>query len=324
MNKNENKEGAAQVGKIAIVGSGAVGSYYGARLAQAGGDVSFLLRSDYPAVKERGLEIRSVSGDFSLNPVQCFSNSEDIGEVDLVIIAWKTTSNCAAKAVISPLVGKETRLLTLQNGLGNCEYLADLFGAHRVLGGLCFVCINRLRAGVISHTASGLIRIGDYTQENSAYVRELKVVAQQAEIPCEIVTNLEAAQWRKLIWNIPFNGLAIAEGGVDTLTLLEEKSREHEVRELMQEVAKVSEALGHQIPASFLEEQIRVTYTMGAYRPSSMIDYIEGRAVEYDAIWARPLEIAKNLGLSVPAMTELAQRVKQCIEQRNKAQCGKK
>ena len=306
-----------KLGKIAVVGSGAVGSYYGARLSQAGENVSFLMRRDYTTVKERGLEIHSGGGDFTLYPVKCFQKSEDIGKVDLVLIAWKTTSNRAAKAVISPLVGEKTKLLTLQNGLGNCEHLAGLFGAQRVLGGLCFVCINRLRAGTISHTASGLIRIGDYAGENHEYLEQFLDVAQQAGIPCEIVTDLEAAQWRKLIWNIPFNGLAIAEGGVDTSVLLGEKQREGEVRALMQEIAKVSEALGHPIPASFLEDQIRVTYTMGAYRPSSMIDYIEGRAVEYDAIWARPLEVAKKLGITVPAMTKLAQRVKQRIEQRD-------
>lgn len=298
------------LGRIAIVGAGAVGCYYGARLAKAGEDVVFLMRSDIEAVRRNGLKVMSVHGDFTLSPVACFENSEQIGTVDWVIVAWKATSNSMAKEVITPLIGTKTKILTLQNGLGNCEYLAELFGKERVFGGLCFVCINRLAPGIVSHTASGLVRVGSYANEHLEDLDCFVKVSENAGFPCELVQSLEAAQWMKLIWNVPFNGLAIAEGGVDTSVLLKQMGLEGLVRGLMQEVAAVARALGHEIEDSFVERQIEITYPMGAYKPSSMIDYIEGREVEYEAIWGEPLRRAYRLGVEVPLMEELALRIR--------------
>lgn len=299
--------------RIAIVGSGAVGSYYGARLAQAGEEVHFLLRADYQHVKENGIKVHSVAGDFQLDDVSCADDSAGIGAVDLVIVAWKATSNLMAQQVISPLVGERTMILTLQNGLGNCEHLAKLFGAERVMGGLCFVCINRLEAGVISHTASGLVRIGEFVGGYSERILKLEGTFRSAGFPCEAVECLEKALWMKLVWNIPFNGLAIAEGGVDTECLLVERDLEGEVRLLMAEVVAVAAALGHTIPQEFIERQIQITRPMGKYRPSSMIDFVEGRPVEYEAIWQKPIEVAQCLGVAVPRIENLAQRILRLI-----------
>lgn len=297
------------LGRIAIVGAGAVGSYYGARLAQAGEDVTFLLRSDYEQVNRLGMEVRSVAGDFHLDDVQCAQSSEKIGPVDLVIVAWKATSNHMAKELIAPLLGPDTGILTLQNGLGNCELLADLFGAERVMGGLCFVCINRLSPGVISHTASGLIRIGEFVGGKSERLELIEKVFNGAQFPCEAVDSLEKALWMKLVWNVPFNGLAIAEGGVDTEVLLKERGLEPKVRAIMAEVISVAAELGHEIPQSFIDLQIKITWPMGPYRPSSMIDFVEGRPVEFDAIWKIPLEVAKRVTVAVPEMEVLATRI---------------
>lgn len=297
------------LGKIAIVGSGAIGSYYGGKLAQAGEDVTFLLRADYDHVKEHGLNVQSINGDFHLHPVQCEKSSKNIGEVDLVIVAWKATANQYAEEIIRPLIGKHTSILTLQNGLGNCEHLAELFGAERVIGGLCFVCLNRLSPGVILHTASGLIRIGELQGEPSPRLEKIAKAFNSADIPCEAVNSLEKALWMKLVWNYPFNGLAISEGGVDTEVLLKERQLEPSIKLIMEEVVSVAAALGHEIPQSFIDKQIERTYPMGKYRPSSMIDFIEGRPVELEAIWQNPLKVAKSLGVHVPEMEKLAARI---------------
>ena len=124
-------------------------------------------------------------------------------------------------------------------------------------------------------------------------------------INCRGVENLECAQWTKLVWNIPFNGLAISEGGVDTQALLATPGMEERVRRIMAEVQAVAAALGHLIEDSFIEQQVTVTRTMNAYRPSSMIDYVEGREVEVDAIWREPLRRARELGVDVPEIARL-------------------
>jgi 2-dehydropantoate 2-reductase len=300
-----------KLGKIVVVGSGAVGIYYGARLAAAGEDVCFLLRSDFDHVREHGLKVESVDGDFLLEDVQCEKLTSNIGEVDLVIVAWKATANHLAEEVVSPLIGEGTRLLVLQNGLGNCEYYADLFGAHRVYGGLCFVCINRVAPGHVQHTASGLIRAGAHVGSDcpEGWVE----VFNDVGFPFEWVESLEKAQWMKLVWNIPFNGLAIAEGGVDTAQLLGELDLEDEARALMREVIACAAAFGHQIDESFIDHQIAITLPMKAYKPSSMIDFVDGRPVEVEAIWGEPLRRAREKGVAVPRLEILYERIVEAI-----------
>ena len=146
---------------FAIVGAGAVGSYYGARLAAAGHDVRFLLRADYDEVSRNGLEVKSIHGNVELPEVDCYRTSEEIGKVDVVIVAWKSTANHYSEKVIGPLMRDDTIVLTLQNGMGNVEVLGALFGPERILGGMCFVCINRMKAGVIHHVGGGLVAIGE-------------------------------------------------------------------------------------------------------------------------------------------------------------------
>ena len=141
--------------RIAVIGSGAVGCYYGGRLAQYGEDVHFLMRRDLEHVRTHGLQVHSVHGDFSLPEVQAHSSTESIGPCDLVIITLKVTDNEALLELIPPLLKPDAMLLTLQNGLGIETWLAEHFGAEQVLGGLCFVCINRTAPGVIEHYSQG-------------------------------------------------------------------------------------------------------------------------------------------------------------------------
>lgn len=302
-------------GRIALVGAGAVGLYYGARLALHGEDVSFLLRSDFDAVKERGIILESVDGDAVLRDVKAFRSAEEIGVVDWIIVAWKATSNDRFAEVLGPMVGPETRILTLQNGLGNCERLAELFGPGRVMGGLCFVCLNRIAPGHVSHTAGGKVTIGEWKPEpGNPRAERLAAGFRGAGIVSEAVENLERAQWRKLVWNVPFNGLAIAEGGVTTDVLLADPEVESEIAALMREVIAVAAAQGFVIDEGVVDFEIGRTKPMGPYRPSSMIDYVDGKPVEYEAIWGEPLRRARALGVPMPHLERLAERIRERLE----------
>lgn len=296
--------------KIALVGAGAVGLYYGARLALAGDDVSFLLRSDFEVVRREGIRLESVDGDARLRQVKAFRDPREIGPVDWVIVAWKATANRHLAEVLGPLRHGSTRVLTLQNGLGNCESLAAVAGPKRVLGGLCFVCLNRLAPGLVRHTAGGRVTIGEWLPEPGfPRARGVAAAFEAAGVKATPVEDLEAAQWRKLVWNIPFNGLAIAEGGVATDRLLADSRIEAEVAALMREVIAVARAKGHEFGDGVVDFEIGRTRPMGAYRPSSMIDYIEGRSVEFEAIWGEPLRQAREAGVPVPRLERLAARI---------------
>jgi 2-dehydropantoate 2-reductase len=283
--------------RIAVIGAGAVGCYYGARLAQSGADVHFLMRSDFDHVSKHGLRVRSKDGDFDLPTVDCYRNTHDIGPCDLVIIALKATANHALETLIPPLLHSDTMLLSLQNGLGSEAFLADCFGASRILGGLCFVCINRSAPGLIEHSAQGLISFGEYQRSALTRTHQLQQTLSQAGILCHVVDDLALERWRKLVWNVPFNGLSIAAGSVDVGQILADPHLLKLARGLMLEIIEIAGHLGHSIPESFINDNIERTYGMGAYRPSSMIDFMAGRPVEVEAIWGEPHRLAIDHGL---------------------------
>lgn len=273
--------------RIAVVGAGAVGSYYGGLLALAGYDVHFLLRSDLHAVRRDGLAIHT-GGRELRSPVKAAATPEEIGPVDLVIIALKATANGALEKLIPPLLGANTALLTLQNGLGNEEFLAARWGEERVLGGLCFVCLNRTAPGVIEHFDHGTLSLGEFKRAPGERLRAIAAAFTKAGVETQVAENLVEARWRKLVWNVPFNGLAIAAGGATVADVLGDDGLRAEARALMGEVLDGAAKLGHPIPESFANWQIERSGSMGPYKPSSMIDWQLQRAVEVEAIWGEP------------------------------------
>lgn len=296
---------------MAVVGSGAIGLYYGGRLAAAGEDVRFLLRSDYGAISRAGLKGESVHGDFELPQVQAYRTPEEIGPVDLVIVAWKATANHQLATVLMPLLHAETQVLMLQNGLGNCEELAEIVGPERVLGGLCFVCINRISPGLVSHSAGGRVTLGEWRPDGRGRAAELERRFKAAGIQGVAVENLEKSQWEKLVWNIPFNGLSVAEGGVTTDVLLASRNTENEIRALMAEVIAAARSLGLDLRDDLIDFNIDRTRPMGPYRTSSMIDFVEGREVEVGPIWEEPLRRAVEAGVAMPHTAELLRRIRE-------------
>lgn len=300
---------------VAVVGSGAIGLYYGARLARAGHDVRFLMRSDFEAVSRAGLTVESIHGDFVLPQVGAFRTAEEIGPVDLVIVAWKATANDQLAMVLPPLLHAETDVLTLQNGLGNCERIAAVAGAERVLGGLCFVCINRIAPGNVVHSAGGRISIGEWISSGNARPERLERQFKAADVPAVAVPNLEKAQWEKLVWNIPFNGLSVAEGGVTTDFLME--NSEPELRALMAEVIAAGRAQGLDLDDELIDLNIERTRPMDAYRTSSMIDFVEGREVEVGPIFAEPLRRGQEAGVAMPRLVDLLRRIRERLKERD-------
>jgi len=301
---------------IAVVGSGAIGLYYGGRLASAGEDVRFLTRSDFEAVSRDGLQVESIHGDFRLPRVNAYQSPFEMGPVDLVIVAWKATSNGQLREVLTPLLHSNTQVLTLQNGLGNCESLAEIVGADRVLGAMCFVCINRVAPGVVSHSAGGSMSIGEWRPNPLGRAVELERRFKAANIPATAVESREQAQWEKLVWNIPFNGLSVADGGVTTDYLLATPERENHLRVLMTEVIAGGRALGLQLDDGLIDYHINRTRPMGPYRTSSMIDYVEGREVEVFPIWEEPLRRAREAGVGMPQTELLLKRIRERLDTR--------
>jgi len=242
------------------------------------------------------------------------------------LIGLKTTANGQFTKLLPPLVGENTAVVTLQNGLGNEAPLADLFGAKRILGGLCFVCLNRVEPGVIHHLAHGTIVLGEYERWPEPRTHELASMIRHAGVPCKVTDNLERAHWEKLVWNIPFNGLGVASvAGYEALTappsalriprstgpclgtdqLLADLRWEQLVRELMLEVIAAANALGFKISESLAAKQIERTRTMGAYKASTLIDFERGQPLELESMFLEPLRRAQKAAVATPRLAAL-------------------
>lgn len=296
---------------IAVIGSGAVGSYYGAMLARAGHDVRFLMRRDLDAVRARGLDIRSHRGDFLLDQVQCFGSPEEIGPVDWVLCGLKTTALDSARALVTPCMGTDTRLLALMNGLDIDEQFGEWLPRGRVFGGMAFVCLNRGEPGVVHHLDYGRLTVG-HLEDDAAELNALKELLETAEIEVLAAPRLRRARWEKLCWNIPFNGLSAAAGGVGTRTILEHPGLRGMAERAMREVITVANAdlaargYDDAIDApAMVAAMFAQTETMGDYQTSMTIDYRLGHRMEVDAILGAPLRRAEALGIDVPVMSAL-------------------
>ena len=316
--------------KIAIVGCGALGSYYGAKLCQSGQDVHFLLRSDYEAVCQTGVTIHSIHGDFRVHP-KCARTPEEIGGCDLVLIGLKTTANNQFSNLLPSLVDPHTAVLTLQNGLGNEQQLARLFPAEQILGGLCFVCLNRPKPGIISHTAHGKILLGEFRGPAQPRTHEIAELFRNVGVACDVMDNLARAHWEKLVWNIPFNGVGVAGvAGYEALInprstfhtpqpshclttdiLLAEPRWVELLRELMLEVIATANALGLNIPESQADKQIERTRVMNAYKASTLIDFERGQPLELETMFLEPLRQAQTVGVRTPRLKALCRVLKQ-------------
>jgi 2-dehydropantoate 2-reductase len=305
--------------RIAVVGAGAIGSYYGAKLAYYGRDVHFLMRKDLAAVRRRGITIRSKMGNFRVAKVNAYASTAEIGPSDLVLIATKATANEELLELIPPLLHERTMLLTLQNGVGNDDFLAENFGPERVLGGLCFVCLSRVEPGVIEHYDFGRIALGEYGGYPRPRTHDIAWEFKRCGVTCTVVESLELERWRKLVWNIPFNGMSLTAGGADTATILGDDKLRSEALALMDEVIAAAGKCGHFLPTAEALKQMKRTEEMGNYKPSTLIDFEAHKPLEIEAIWGEPLRRAIAAGAKMPRTEKLYAQLRE-LDRLNRAE----
>jgi len=303
--------------RIAIIGAGALGCYYGARLVKAGEDVHFLARSGRAALMVKGLKVKTPTEKISVRKIQVYGSAHEIGPCDLVIIATKATANEALKTILPPLLKPDTAVLTLQNGLGVEEPVADIVGPARVLGAICYIGCMRTAPGVVDCSFPGLMTIGKFGKPAGERTQMIASLWRRAGVKCTAQDNLELQRWHKLVWNVPFNGLSIVSGGITTDVIIADEGLRLMARRLMEEVVEAAAKFGHVISRSFVDLQFERTAKMGGYRPSSLIDFEEGRDMEIEEIWGEPVRRAKQVGATVPRMEMLYWLIRQRLEARN-------
>lgn len=296
----------------AIIGSGALGGYYGGRLQHGGAEVHFLLNSDYDHVAKHGLVVDSTQhGDITLPNVHAYHDVADMPRCDVVVIGLKSTSNRLLPKLVPPVLKDGGCVLTLQNGLGTEDDAAAVVGAQNVLGGLCFLCSNKVGPGHLSQTRFDRIKFGEHSQRGiTERMRQIAADFERGEVDIDLAEDLPAARWEKLVWNVPYNGLATVLER-DCHVLMDNEHTTSLVRDLMLEVVAAAKAVaGHDIPDAFVEKMLHNTKHMGPYKPSMMIDREMGRPMEVEAIYGEPVRRAEAAGVTVPKMRMLYEQLK--------------
>ncbi|MGM0451637.1 MAG: putative 2-dehydropantoate 2-reductase [Thermodesulfobacteriota bacterium] len=289
--------------KIGIIGTGAVGGYYGALLVHHGFEVHFLLHSDFDAVRRYGLYVESKNGDMHLPTVNAYGDPADMPPCDIVIIALKTTENDHLKTILPEVVKADGIVLTLQNGFGVEKDLSRIVPGATVMGGLCFLCSNKVGPGHIKHLDYGSIRLGQYSRDETSAgitsaLKDTADILGRASIAVHMTDNLGKARWEKLVWNIPFNGLSVVLNA-NTQDLISSSPARSLVHEIMLEVLRGARACGYDIADEFADKMLTATQKMVAYSPSMRLDYDAGRALEINKIYRRPVNAAKSAGLKM-------------------------
>ncbi|CDF83282.1 putative 2-dehydropantoate 2-reductase [Pseudomonas sp. QL9] len=298
--------------RIGVIGTGAIGGFYGLLLARAGFDVHFLLRSEYAAVAENGLRLNSqVHGALALESVQAYHDVADMPPCDWVLVGAKTTSNAELAPIIARAAAPGAKVLLLQNGFAVEEGMRALLpDSLHLLGGLCYICVHRSAPGVVEHQALGAVHLGYHSgpavdsEAQLAIAEEGSAMFRAAGLDSKAMPNLEQARWQKLVWNIPYNGLSVLlDSG--TRDLMASPDSRALIAAIMDEVMQGAAACGHELPAGYPAAMLDATERMPDYLPSMYHDFAQHRPLELQAIYGAPLAAAAQAGAQLPRIESL-------------------
>ncbi|MEM8496088.1 MAG: putative 2-dehydropantoate 2-reductase [Planctomycetota bacterium] len=302
--------------QYAILGTGALGGYYGGLLAQAGFETHFLLRSDFKHVREHGLTVDSIRGDFAIpaDQINAYDDPADLPACDVAVVCLKTTQNDQLPELLARCVKPDGVVLVLQNGLHPEADAAAVIGEDRVLGGLCFLCSNKIGPGHIQHLDYGHMHLGVYAPDHadSAATHHFQGIVDDfnaAGIETTGVDDLRLSRWKKLVWNIPYNGLSVVLNQTTDVMMADPPTRE-QIERIMYEVKAAALAIdGKVIEDAFIQKMLDYTAKMEPYKTSMMLDHEAGRAMEIEAIVGDPCRAARIAGADLPEIDRLYRRL---------------
>ncbi|MBR6276888.1 MAG: putative 2-dehydropantoate 2-reductase [Prevotella sp.] len=294
--------------RYGIIGSGAIGGYYGGKLARAGQDVHFLFRSDYEYVKENGLQVDSCNGSFHIK-AKAYCNTADMPQCDVVLVCLKSVNNGKLKELLPPLLHPQTLVVLIQNGIGVEQDVQQMFPDVQLAAGLAFICSAKMEQGRVNHQCYGSINLANYSCRDEALMQKVVDEFREAGVETGFVEYQEA-RWKKAVWNMPFNGMTVALH-TQTDLLLKHPDTRRLIREQMMEVVGAAQALGvNGVDEAFVEKMIEMTDAMTPYSPSMRLDYDFHRKMEIYYLYTRPIEIARKAGFRMPKLEMLEAELK--------------
>ena len=288
--------------RIAFMGAGGVGGLIGARLSQAGCDVAFVARGAHlAAMREHGLRLESPLGNLHLPKVRVTDDPGSLGPVDLVVIAVKLWDTEAAARAIAPLIGPDTGVLSLQNGVRKDDILRPIVGDKTLMGGVAYMATTIARPGVIEHTGTmQRVVFGEYDGRRSKRAETLLEFCLKAGIDARLSDDIRRAIWEKFVF------LTAMAAVTSTVRLPMGPIREHPLTrafylDAMREVVAVGRAHGVRIPEGFAEERLAFTDTLPATMTASMHHDLErGNPLEVEWLSGSVVELGAAVGVPTP------------------------
>jgi len=285
--------------RVAVMGAGAVGGYFGARLATAGNEVAFIARGKHlEEMRKGGLKVKSLYGDFQVRSLFT-SEPKEIGPVDLVLFCVKSYSTEGAAEELAPLVGKETIILSLQNGVDNSDKIARIWGNSRILAGVVYIAAQVLTPGTIRHSAGGRIVLGELDGGVSEETKTVHQIFAAAQVPCAISTEIRKVMWGKLVWNAPFCAIACLARAT-AQEIVESDALKKLAIDCMEEVREAAKCSDIDLEPSVMEEALKLSQSLGDFKPSMLQDLEAGKPLEHEAFNGIIVRFLSQAGKEAP------------------------
>lgn len=288
--------------KIAIIGAGGVGGYYGLKLAKAGNDVVFIARGAHlKAMQDQGLLIKRPNGDLHLDSVQATDNPSDLKDIDLILFCVKLWDTESAARAILPSLKPETAVISLQNGVTKDGVLKSILGPSHVLGGICYISSAIIQPGVIEQTGTiEKLLFGEYGGEKTKRAEALLDTFREADIDAYLSEDIERTIWEKFVYLAAFSGLTSATR-LPVGRIRENPKTRKLLLEMMQEVLEVGLSKKVALPSDFAIREMDFIDTLPYEMTSSMLKDLEkGRRLEVDWLSGSVVEMGKLVEVDTP------------------------
>lgn len=303
--------------RIAVMGTGAVGGYFGARLGAAGQNVAFIARGSHlDAMRKEGLKVKSIQGDLHIRALFT-SDPGEVGPMDLVLFCVKSYDTEAAAAKLAPMMGEKTMIISLQNGIDNPDKIAARWGKARTLAAVVYLGATVAAPGKIEHSAGGRIILGELDGETSETAKQVEQLLSDAKISCTLSAEIRKVMWTKLVWNAPFCALScLARATVKEI--LESDALKKLAADCMQEVIEAARSTGIELAPSVVEETFHFSKGLGDFKPSMLQDLEARKPLEYEALNGIVIHLLGERGKKAP-INEAAYAVLKFQDQRIRA-----
>tara|TARA_B100000609_G_C17167405_1_gene409683 strand:+ start:299 stop:1237 length:939 start_codon:yes stop_codon:yes gene_type:complete len=294
--------------EILVIGAGAVGAYFGGRLAQAGASVSVVCRSDYDAVAGNGYQIKSIAGDFIFKPAQVCRDAADYqGKPDYILVTVKALPWIDVPAMIKPVIHPDATVFLLQNGVEIEPPLVETIPDIDLVSGIAYIGVTRRGDGIVEHEGGGTLAVGMYPPERpvSDKLKKLDELFAAVKVGCKVSPDIRSTRWCKLVWNAPFNPISVLGGGIDTRQIMDDPKLVELSERVMREVAAAGNACGARVPDKHIDDMLEYTRNFPPYKTSMLVDFENGRPLEVEVILGNAVRTAEAHGVDVPSLKSL-------------------